>query len=184
MKKQLYTGLLLMAMVLISCTGNKNAANGPETRILKPDSIDAKGVQRMQVSKVDQPITFKGGEYRSFIHRVPNDSLPRVKDEQGNVFVDNTITLRLSRGNQRIFNRTFTKQSFSSLLTAEFMRNAILEGMVFDKTTPQGFIYAVSVSYPQTDLYIPLSVTITPDGKMSMAKEELMEDIYVDEIEN
>lgn len=184
MKKQLYTGLVLMAMTLISCTGNKDTANSPETRVLKPDSIDAKGVLRMQVSKTDQSITYKGGEYKSFIHRIPSDSLPRVKDEQGNVFVDNKITLRLTRGNQKVFSRTFTKQSFSSLLSGEFMKNAILEGMVFDKTTPQGFVYAVSVSYPQTDLYIPLSVTIAPDGKMSMAKEELMEDIYPEEVDN
>ena len=135
----------------------------------------------MQPSKVEQTITFKGKDYHSYVNRVPSDSLTRVKNDMGDVFVDNTITLRLTRGNEKVFNKTFTKHNFSSLISADFMKRAILEGMVFDKTTAQGFVYAVSVSYPQTDLYIPISVIITPDGKMSMVKEELMEEIYTEE---
>ena len=181
MKKLIYIGMLLAVMGVVACTSNKDAAKNDDTRVLLKDSIDSQGIQRMQVSKVEQTITFKGKEYKSLVQRVPSDSLSRVKNDRGEVFVDNTITLRLTQGNQQIFNKTFTKQSFSSLVSGEFMKQAILEGMVFDKTTTQGFVYAVSVSYPQTDLYIPVSLTITPDGKMSMVKEELMEEIYTEE---
>lgn len=178
----MYIGMLLAAMGIVACTGNKDTAkNNDDTRVLLRDSMDSHGIRRMQVSEVKQTVTFKGKEYRSFVQRMPGDSLPRVKNEAGEVFVDNVITLRLTRGNEKIFNKTFTKRSFSSLVGGEFMEHAILEGMVFDKITPQGFVYAVSVSYPQTDLYIPVSVTITPDGKMSMVREELMEDIYMEE---
>lgn len=166
--------MLSAIMAVAACTSNKNTATGNDTRVLLKDSVDSHGIQRMQVSTVEQTIAFKGKDYTSFVQRVPSDSLARVKNDRGEVFVDNRITLRLTRGSEEIFNRTFTKQSFSSLVDAEFMKQAILEGMVFDKTTSQGFIYAVSVSYPQTDLYIPISVTITPDGKMSMVKEEAM----------
>ncbi|MDR0657695.1 MAG: DUF4738 domain-containing protein [Mediterranea sp.] len=183
MKKRMYIGMLLAVMGIVACTGNKNTAKNDDTRVLLRDSMDSHGIRRMQVSEVEQTITFKGKEYRSFVQRMPGDSLPRVKNEAGEVFVDNVITLRLTRGNEKIFNKTFTKQSFSSFVSGEFMKHAILEGMVFDKITSQGFVYAVSVSYPQTDLYIPVSVTITPDGKMSMVKEELMEDIYIEEEE-
>lgn len=177
----MHIGTLLAVMGIVACTSNKDTTKNDETRVLLRDSIDSHGIQRMQVSKVEQTITFEGKKYKSFVQRMPNDSLPRVKNDMGEVFVDNTITLRLTRGNEKIFNKTFTKQSFSSLVSGEFMKHAILEGMVFDKTTSQGLVYAVSVSYPQTDLYIPMSVTITPGGKMSMVKEELMEDIYTEE---
>ena len=53
--------------------------------------------------------------------------------------------------------------------------------MVYNKTTPQGIVYAASVCYPQTDLYVPISITITADGKMTMAREELLEEIYDEE---
>jgi hypothetical protein len=181
MKKQMQTGILLALMAITACTGNKETTRNNDTRVLFGDSIDSHGIQRMQVSEVEQAIAFEGKEYNSFVRRVPDESLPYVKNSMGEVFVDNTITLRLTRGGGKIFSKTFTKQSFSSLVSEEFMQHAILEGMVFDKTTSQGFVYAVSVSYPQTDLYIPVSVTITPDGKMSMVRDERIEDIYIEE---
>lgn len=170
--------MALIAMSLASCTNNKNANQGSDTRVLMRDSIDSQGIQRMQVSKVTQSVTYNNKEYQSYVQRVPSDSLSKVKNAQGDVFVDNVITLRITQSGKSVFSRTFTKQSFSSLMSSDFLQKSILEGMVFDKTTPKGFVYAVSVSYPQTDLYFPISVTITPDGKMIMEKEELMEDIY------
>lgn len=178
MKKLMYAGVLLVVATLVACTGNKDATKGNNTRVLLQDSIDSQGVQRMQPSKIEQDITFREATYHSLVQRTPDEDLPRVKNEQGDVFVDNTITLKLTRGGEKVFHKTFTKQDFSALVDAGFMKNAILEGMVFDKTTTQGFVYAVSVSYPQTDLYIPISVKIAPDGKMSMVKEELLEEVY------
>ena len=72
----------------------------------------------------------------------------------------------------------FSKESFASLVDARFLKYAILEGLVYDKTTPQGIIYAASICYPQSDLYVPLRLTVSADGKISMAKEELLEEVY------
>ena len=102
--------------------------------------------------------------------------LPVVINEQGEKFVDNRITLRITSGGKSIVEKVFTKESFASLVDARFLKHSILEGLVYDKTTPQGIVYAASICYPQTDLYIPLSLTVTPDGKISMAKEELLEE--------
>ena len=76
--------------------------------------------------------------------------------------------------------KTFTKQSFSGFVSADHLRHFILEGVVFDEEkTREGknIILAASVSYPQTDLYIPFSITITPEGKMSISKNEDMEEL-------
>ena len=64
------------------------------------------------------------------------------------------------------------------LIGDDFMAKSILEGIVYDKTTPEGIVYAASICYPQTDLYVPISITISPDGKISMKKEELLEEVY------
>ncbi|MEO5097471.1 DUF4738 domain-containing protein, partial [Bacteroides thetaiotaomicron] len=48
-------------------------------------------------------------------------------------------------------------------------------------TTPEGIVYAASVCYPQTDLYVPLSITVTADGKMSIKKVDMLEDDYTEE---
>ena len=75
-----------------------------------------------------------------------------------------------------MLDKVFTKESFASLVNAKFMKYAILEGLVLDGATPQGIVYAASVGYPQTDLYVPLRITVSSNGKISLAKEELMDD--------
>ena len=110
--------------------------------------------------------------------RRPDDSLPVVTNEQGEKFVDNRITLRITSGGKSIVNKEFTKESFASLVGAKFLKHSILEGLVYDKNTSKGMVYAASICYPQSDLYIPLSITVSADGKISIAKEELLEEVY------
>lgn len=175
--------MLPLIMAVTAC-GNKSVNSSKETVSATHDSIDAHGVQRMQTSKTEMDIKFNGKDYHSFISRTPDESLPRVSNEMGDTYVDNKIVLRLTRGNESIFNKTFTKTDFASIVDADFLAKSILEGIVYDKTTPQGIVYAASVSYPQTDLYIPLSITITANGKMSLKKVDNLEDDYNEETQN
>lgn len=115
------------------------------------------------------------------VSRTPDESLPHVTNEMGDTYLDNKIVLRLTCGNEKVFDKTFTKNDFSSVVDAGFLSKSVLEGIVYDKTTPQGIVYAASVCYPQTDLYMPLSITITADGKMSIQKVDMLEDEYGDE---
>ena len=172
--------LLLIVILGMSCSGKKDNQN-EDRQVLLKDSTDARGLQRMQISKSERDIKYKGKDYHIFLLRTPNDSLPHVTSEQGDVYLDNQIVLKLTRGVEHIFSKTFTKKSFSSFVDDTFFAKSILEGMVYDKTTPEGIVFAASVSYPQTDLYVPISITITADGKMSMKKEELMEDAYAED---
>ncbi|NDV65129.1 DUF4738 domain-containing protein [Bacteroides sp. 224] len=178
MKKLLYLFIVSGLITVAACSKKDNSQKVDDTRVLMQNTTDKEGLQRMQVSKNEQTVTFKGKEYNISILRTPDDSLTRVKSEMGDVFIDNRIALRITQGNREVLNKSFTKHSFSSVVNANFMKKSILEGMVFDKTTTQGIIFAVSVSYPQTDLYIPISLTVDADGKMSMKREELIEEIY------
>ena len=172
MRTVVYIVACVVVLSVISCTSRNR--NGEDVQILMRDSTVVTAPQRMQVSDTKTTITYRGKEYRSSVVRRPDESLPVVKNEQGERFVDNSITLR-------IVDKVFTKESFASLVDAKFMKYAILEGLVYDKTTPQGIIYAASICYPQTDLYVPLRLTVSADGKISMAKEELLEDVYEEE---
>ena len=180
MRTVVYIVACVVVLSVISCTSRNR--NGEDVQILMRDSTVVTAPQRMQVSDTKTTITYRGKEYRSSVVRRPDESLPVVKNEQGERFVDNSITLRITCGGRQVVDKVFTKESFASLVDAKFMKYAILEGLVYDKTTPQGIIYAASICYPQTDLYVPLRLTVSADGKISMAKEELLED--VDEEEN
>lgn len=182
MKNIVYILVCASVIFFTACSSqDKNKKDG--TQVLMQDSTEIAGPQRMQVSDVKTSFTYKGKEYQSSVVRRPDESLPIVKNEQGEKFVDNRITLRITCGGKQVVDKVFTKDNFASLVDAKFMKYSILEGLVYDKTTPQGIIYAASVCYPQSDLYVPIRLTITADGKISMAKEELMEDYQTDSID-
>ncbi len=177
MKTLLYLGVCMSVILLASCSSSKKN-DGKDITMAAHDSISADSVQRMQVSESKVAISYKGKQYSSSVVRKPDSSLPVVQNDQGDRFSDNRITLQLTCGGSSIVNKTFTKDSFSSLVDANFLKHAILEGLVYDKVTPQGIRYVASICYPQTDLYIPLSLTISADGRIAMAKEEMLEDLY------
>ena len=181
MMKNIVYMLACVSVLFLSACSSKSK-DGSDMQVLMQDSTEVAGPQRMQVSDVKTTFTYKGKEYRSSVVRQPDESLPVVTDEQGGKFIDNRITLRIMSGGKQVVDKVFTKESFASLVDARFMKYAILEGLVFDQTTPGGMIYAASVCYPQSDLYVPIRLTITADGNISMAKEELMEEYQPDSI--
>ena len=84
------------------------------------DSVDAHGLQRMQTSKSETNFKFKGKDYHSFVSRTPDESLPHVTNEMGDTYVDNKIVLHLTRGNETVLNKTFTRMIFASVVDAKF----------------------------------------------------------------
>lgn len=183
MKKIVYSIVFLSVFILVSCS-NKEQKQDNGKQAFQLDSVSEAGVRRMQVSNSGTDVRFKGKDYHISIRRAPGDSLPRVKDQAGDVYVDNEILLRITRDKgSEVYSGTFTKRSFSSLVDDNFLSKSILEGMVFDKTSDEGIVLAASVSFPQTDLYVPLSITVTPEGKISMVKEEVMDENYQEEKE-
>ena len=61
-------------------------------------------------------------------------------------------------------------------MDAGFQKNAILEGLVFDKSTPQGLLYAASVAYPESDLYVPFQITVNANGGINIVKSDEMDE--------
>ena len=139
MKKLIYLLLLPLALAVAAC-GGKNGSSNKESVLARQDSVDAHGLQRMQSSKAETDIKFKGRDYHSLVSRTPDESLPHVSNEMGDTYVDNKIVLRITRGSENVLNKTFTKNDFSSVVDAKFLSKSILEGIVYDKTTPEGIV--------------------------------------------
>lgn len=157
-----------------------------ETPTLMAETVPTSNrLQRMQPSEVKETISYNGKEYFSSVVRLPDETLPIVSNEEGERFVDNRIFLRLSCGGKMLLDKVFTKDSFVSLVGSSLFKHALLEGIVFDKTTSEGFIYAASVGYPDSDLYQPIRLIVSPTGKLSMIQEDVMdENLLKQETEN
>ena len=183
MKKVICILGLSLSFIAAACSSKGGSAK-EISNITGMDSVDADGLQRMQVSTVETRINFKDKEYRSVVSRMPDETLPHVTNDMGDIYVDNKITLKLTRSGETVLNKKFTKADFASVVELDFLKKSILEGLVFDKTTSHGIVYAASVCYPQTDLYVPLSIIVTPDGKMSIERVESLEEAYNEKREN
>jgi len=99
-----------------------------------------------------------------------------VEDEMGQKFVDNRITLRIIRSDGSVFfSRTFTKAAFDAQLDDDYRQTGILEGIVFDQVDGHNLVFAGSVSHPQTDEYIPLVITVSNFGDVSIKRDDQMD---------
>lgn len=169
-----YSFLLTLGLVLLACNRKESAQQNVHRLI--SDSIISTKAPRMQDSKNEQDVDFKGERYHLTINRVAADSLPHVQTEADQWFIDNTITLRITCDNGvTIFCKTFTKKVFSSLALEDFFSHSVLEGMTFNKVTSKGLVFMASLCYPQTDLRMLFAVEIEPSGVMTISKEGQVE---------
>ena len=109
MKNIVYILVCASVIFFTACSSqDKNKKDG--TQVLMQDSTEIAGPPRMQVSDVKTSFTYKGKEYQSSVVRRPDESLPIVKNEQGEKFVDNRITLRITCGGKQVVDKVFTQR--------------------------------------------------------------------------
>jgi len=177
MKRSLYIILCLSLIVLTSCNG-RSTKKDPDNYVvesIQEDEISSE-IHELQTISASAQADFKGRTYDMKVVRRPDSTLPVVTDVQGQKYYDNTITLEVSTGGKLFANKIFNKNTFASYLEADFLKHSILEGLVFDKVTDDGLMFAASVSYPESDLYVPFHVLVLPNGSLSIDKADLMDD--------
>lgn len=173
MKKQ----LTILALVGLSMLTGCNEKKKTQDFIAPPvEAPKAQAPIRMQPYHGFSEVQWLGKEYKVEINRAPSDSLPMVKDETGQQFVDNRISLVVRRADGSVaIQRVFTKAMFEGYVDANYRKGGILEGFVFDEVDGQQLKFAASVSLPQTDEYIPLVVKIDNFGNVKIERDSEMD---------
>ena len=165
--------LAFVGLITVSC-GKKKQHD--DIIVQETETPQPQGPIRMQDYKDEKDIQWLGKQYQIEVTRTADDSLKLVKDETGQQFVDNRITLRVIRTDGSIFcTKTFTKSAFDGCLDDDYRKTGILEGFVFDKAEGNQLYFAASVCHPQTDEYIPMVVTVSNFGDVGIAKDQQME---------
>ena len=165
--------LSFVGLITVSC-GKKKQHD--DIIVQETETPQPQGPIRMQDYKDVKDIQWLGKQYQIEVTRTADDSLKLVKDETGQQFVDNRITLRVIRTDGSIFcTKTFTKSAFDGCLDDDYRKTGILEGFVFDKAEGNQLYFAASVCHPQTDEYIPMVVTVSNFGEVGVAKDQQME---------
>ena len=171
--------LLVMITVALGTsllTGCKQKKESKDIIVPTVEEVKPKGPISMQPYNQQQQGEWLDKHYQVFIDRVADDSLRMVEDETGQKFIDNRINLRVVRADGSVFfKQEFTKSSFNAQLDDDYRQTGILEGLVFDKVDGNNLVFAGSVSHPQTDEYIPLVVTVSNFGKVTIKRDDLMD---------
>jgi hypothetical protein len=155
-----------LATVVASCSEKKKHDDIIAPKVEKPK---LQAPVRMQEYDQTTDVHWLNKSYQVVVNRTPDDSLRMVKDETGQKYVDNRISLRIIRADGSVFfSKTFTKAAFESLLNDDYRKTGILEGLVFDKVEGNNLFFAASVGHPQTDEYIPMVVTVSNLGNVGI----------------
>jgi hypothetical protein len=164
------------ALSLTACGGKKQSEDIIATRVVQPVSHEP---SRMQDYSDDRDVAWIGKTYHVSIHRWSTDSLPLVSDETGRRYVDNLITVAVSRKDGSLFfRRTFRKTDFLQHLDADYAKTGIMEGLVFDRADGDWLVFAASVSHPGSDdEYIPLVVRLSRMGVVEVSRDTQMMDV-------
>ena len=162
---QTFTALVLVLLVT-ACSEKKKHDDIIAPKVVAPKP---QAPVRMQDYRQTTDIQWMDKNYQVEVTRTPDDSLRMVKDETGQRFVDNRIVLRIIRADGSVFfTRTFTKANFEKLLDDDYRKTGILEGLVYDKVDGRQVVFAASVCHPQTDEYIPIVLTVSNFGDVSV----------------
>ena len=174
MRKNFWMAFAVSLMVSLAGCGNKQKNSDIITKPVVKSL--PKAPERMQSYDDKRDVSWIGRKYYVAIHRQPSDSLPMVTDEQGLRYVDNVISVSVSRQDGSVFfNRHFTKADFREQLDADYTKTGIFEGLVFDKAEGDYLYFAASVCHPHTDEYIPLVVRLSRMGDVNIRRDSQMD---------
>ncbi|MBR6319481.1 MAG: DUF4738 domain-containing protein [Prevotella sp.] len=131
----------------------------------------------MKVDKQSQTVNWLGKKYVVDIVRTPVDSLPRVSDDTGQEYIDNSIHLAVKRDDGSVFfEKTFVKGSFHSYVEESFRRNGQLASIRLDEAEGPELHFSVVIGLPDAidDVFVPLQLTVNNLGGISIRQDDDM----------
>ncbi len=171
MKKYFYGMVCLLC--LTACGGKGTAPDTTADEPARVETTDAAGIVEDKPWNDQNSVTWNGHTYQYTLNRAADKSLPTVKNELGQPYYDNSITLSVKRDGAVFITRKFTKDAFADFLTDDYKANASLLGLAFDKAADDGLRFGAMVGYAGTEEGgILFTVILSADGTISILKGE------------
>ena len=175
--------LILLAFVTLASCGSKpqndvQAIDEELNEIVESSEFKENGLMKQRPT--EQVVDTKEG-YKVNISVRPDESLPRVPNDNFGTYCDNRITVTAFTGADTLVNRQFTKADFSDALDSNLKTYAILENLSLTSSTGQSVTLDASVSVPHSDEQAIFTITLGFDGSMTMQKNTPANDAFPDE---
>ena len=124
-------------------------------------------------------IDWLGKTYRVIVERKIDMSLPIITDDTGAKYYDNRITMSVLRPDSTtFFSRDFVKTDFDKYIEQPgYIEKSALLGFILEKADGDKLQFAASVGDPDvlSDEYVPLIITLSSMGKVTIAKDNRLD---------
>lgn len=131
-----------------------------------------------EVVKKDTVVYHAGERYHCYVYVNPSRlKVHKTSYTDGgiaveNVYYDNVIHICVYKGRTCLFSRDYNKKSFTGLVPAEFLNQAILSNMVFEQADAAGCHFNATVCIPDDASCYMVGICVDYDGDVGM---ELLE---------
>jgi len=152
-------------MMLGACKEKKQTGDVIITEKYEPKDLQAP--IRMDDQRQESTVEWQGQNYQVIVSRTADDTQPMLKDDNGQEYVDNKVTVDIRRGDgSSFFQHTFTKAAFASFVDEPFKRNGQLAGIRFDEVDKSAMEFDVVIALPDAvdDLFVPLDLVVDRQG--------------------
>ncbi len=165
---------LLAIPILFSCNKKKET-----TDIIAQKPVEQKPTapEMMQASSYTETIDWQGEKFLVKIDRQADEDLPIVKQEDKEYF-DNKISINITKEDGKVFfDKTYTKSDFANFISENYIKNSALLGIVLEEIEEDCLQFAASVGLPDilSDEYIPLIITVSKTGSVSIKKDKRLD---------
>lgn len=169
--------MMALAVTLSSCKKEK------ESRTIIT-TIQAPTISKTPLAVGDTVITksFEWGDkvYSMHIERKADKEIT-VKDEDGQKYYDNKVTLRIDGPNGVLFEKTFVKDDFNSYINTSYIKpgRSALMGIAFNRADKGGnAIFVATVGSPDSmsDEFMSIQISVDKSGAMSLIKSQDISD--------
>lgn len=156
--------------IFVSCIGNTTDKSGADT--IKTSQVSKNTVNKMPEYNLEGEVVVDGEKYTYEFAFNNNTKLPVVTTDEGYKYYDNSVKLYINRGQETVYEHTFTKEAFQSLIPATDYKRSVLAGFNFnymqqDKHDRFYFIAVVGDPDETSDISYSVGIAIDKSGGIS-----------------
>ncbi len=176
MKKIVNLTAAFALLLLVGC-GGKNASSDRSAPNEPAAVEEQQGPMADNDWSYEKTVTLDGNEYQISLDRSADETLPRVRDEFGQEYYDNSVALTILRNGEDFYAKTFTKDVFLDFLSEADKKGTTLQGMAFDKEDAEGLHFGAQIGVPGGEGGSAFIVTITKGGSMSITEGNMLDSV-------
>lgn len=168
---------IITLLVLSSCNKKEQTSDIIVEKITEetPPSSPTSMHEFRSATSVD----WLGKTYRVIVERKIDTSLPIITDDTGAKYYDNRITMSVLRPDSTtFFSRDFVKTDFDKYIEQPgYIEKSALLGFILEKADGDKLQFAASVGDPDvlSDEYVPIIITLSSMGKVTIAKDNRLD---------